>query len=432
MPITKSLLSTVEDERLKSLIYEALENNYDLRATALRLKAEGFLLRSTQSGRLPQMSAEFAGERNNQMIDGKTGRRTVDNQHRLALNLSWEIDIWGRWADDARASQFRYNAREYEYLRARDALAARVVQAWIEQIVAKKNLDFTQTRVDLLKQIETDITDRYTNGIGTLDDLAAARARSELAKARSAELRAGWSQSIRQLEVLLGRYPKNELLAGTDIPIFPVPNPKTPTAVLLNRPDVKAGLANVESAIHSAKSARKAMLPTLKLSTQAFKESTVIESLRGAPTYWTVLGSLFQPIFEGGRLIDEARARNDERLAALMDLRETALQAMKEVEDGVDLERQLASKRAFLENALAQSEKSLTHYQQRYREGLTTFYEFLSATEQLIDTKIEMNVTVGRQTVNRIELMLALGTGVSDRDGDAKFVGDIHANDESI
>jgi NodT family efflux transporter outer membrane factor (OMF) lipoprotein len=427
MPVTDGLLSIINDRDLTSLVREAVQNNYDLRATALRLKAQGYLLKSSGAKRFPEIGAEFSGERGNHLLDEETGQYFTGNDNRVTLSLGWEIDIWGKLADENRADEYMYYGQKEEFLKARDALAARVIQVWIERIIIKNNLILNQERVRLLKQIEDLIKDRFLNGTVTLDDLSAARARVDLAKAEVTGYRKSLRQSTRQLEVLLGRYPEGKLSLKKEIPIIPALSPQTPVAVLLNRHDVKNGIANIKAKAYTSCSARKARLPEIKFSGQVFRDSAVLGSLGSSPTYRDFLGSLFQPIFSGGRLINQAEAKNNEYQAALMDLQETVLLAMKEVEDLIDSEQQFASQRELLESALKQSENSVSYYQDRYRQGLATFHELQTALEQKIDIQMKFNETKGQNMLNRIELMLALGAGVWNPNGNHAEYGDMHA-----
>ena len=96
LPITDGLLYLIQEEPLKELVQEALDNNPDLVATALRLKAAGYFLSGSRSIQLPKVNAEFAKERSNQAVDVQTGNRSTKNSHRMSLGVSWEIDLWGR------------------------------------------------------------------------------------------------------------------------------------------------------------------------------------------------------------------------------------------------------------------------------------------------------------------------------------------------
>jgi len=289
-----------------------------------------------------------------------------------------------------------------------------VIQTWIEQVAIRRALAIEEERIDVLQRIEAFLIDRYRNGIGNLDELSTAKSRKELARADLSEQKVAWHQSIRKLEVLLGRYPKGQLLSSENLPSVAQPPADIPVAALQNRPDIQAVLARAEAARNTASAAQKAILPELRLSGQLFKESVRIGNLGGVSTYWGLLGSVFQPLFEGGRIIDESRGRRSEAGAALMDLHTVVLQALKEVEDALDLERELASQAHALKIAVEESQKSSRYFVERYRQGLDTLQSLLIAKEQELFVRIRLNKVVAERLDNRIDMALALGAGLSD------------------
>lgn len=411
LPIAASLLDLIDEEQLRALVQEAQENNPDLKATALRLRAAGYMLSEPRSRLLPKVNADFTKERSNQRLDVRTGKQTAADSHRLSLGVSWEIDIWGRLADEYAASKHTVLAQEHDYQYARDALAVRVIQAWIEQVAIRRSLAIETERVEVLQRIETVLVERFKDGIGSLDELSTAKSRTEIAKADLSAQKNAWRRAIRKLEVLLGRNPRGELLAGRNLPVVALPPVAIPAAALLNRPDIQAALARVESARNRSRSAQKAILPDLRLSGQLFKEAAHLGDIGGSTAYWSILGSLFQPLFEGGRIINESKARRTEAEASLMELHQIVLLALKEVEDALDHERGLATQARALEAAVQESEKSSRFFEERYRQGLDTIQSLLIAKEQEMSVRIRLNEVLAERLSNRIDLALGLGIG---------------------
>jgi NodT family efflux transporter outer membrane factor (OMF) lipoprotein len=414
LPVTAGLLDLIDEDVLRDLVREALNNNPNLKATALRLKAERTLLSGPRSRLLPKLNAELSRERHNQKMDPATGDRITANSHRLSLGVSWEIDLWGRLADAYAASEYAVSAKQYETLHARDALAARVIQAWIQQAAIRRSLTIEEEHVSVLERIQTVFLERFKVGIGSLDELSEAKSRAGIARADLMERKAAWRRAIRTLEVLLGRYPRGELLSGHR-PLTVAPPPvNIPAAVLLKRPDIRAALARVDAARRSAGSAEKAILPDLRLSGQLFKKAALLSDVRDAVSYWNILGSLLQPLFEPGRIMDESRARRTEAVAALMDLKEIVLRALKEVEDGLDSERKLAAQGRVLETVVRESEKSSLYFEERYRQGLESIQNLLIAREQEMAARIRLSDVSAERLRNRVDLALAVGVGVND------------------
>jgi outer membrane protein TolC len=85
---------------------------------------------------------------------------------------------------------------------------------------------------------------------------------------------------------------------------------------------------------------------------------------------------------------------------------------MKEVEDAMDLDRELGVQIGALHTSLQESAKSSLYYEQRYRQGLDTIQSLLIAKEQEMAVKIRFNQLKAERLINRIQLALILGVGI--------------------
>jgi NodT family efflux transporter outer membrane factor (OMF) lipoprotein len=360
------------------------------------------------------VNTEFSKGRGNQDADEQTGEKRTADSHRLSLGVSWEIDIWGRLVDEYASSKHALTASKEDYLSARDALAARVIQTWIEQVANRHAVSIESERVSVLAHIEGVLIDRYKDGMGSLDEYSAAKSRTQIARADLSIQQTAWRESIRRLEVLLGRPPQGARLTGKHLPSVAPPPIHAPVSIMRHRPDIRAAVARVESARRLSRAADKAMLPGVTLTGELFRSATHLGNIGSSTTYWGILGSVFQPLFEGGRLRGQAQARQSEADAALLELYSIVLRALKEVEDSLDLDRELAIQSAALESAVRESEISSRYFAERYRQGLDSIQNLLIAKEQEMSVKIRLNQVAFQQLSNRIDLALALGAGVND------------------
>jgi outer membrane protein TolC len=118
------------------------------------------------------------------------------------------LDIWGRLANEYSASKQAVLAQEYEYLHIRDALATRVIQAWIKQVAIQRSRAIKKERVAVLQRIETVLIERYKSGIGNLDELSTAKSKTEIARADLSAGSADLLRSIQKLEGFIGTLSK--------------------------------------------------------------------------------------------------------------------------------------------------------------------------------------------------------------------------------
>jgi outer membrane protein TolC len=142
------------------------------------------------------------------------------------------------------------------------------------------------------------------DGIGSLDEYSAAKSRTQIARADLSIQQAAWRESIRRLNVLIGRPPQGAIPTDEDLPSVAPPPIHAPLSVMRQRPDIRAAVARVESARRLSRAADKAMLPGVTLTGELFRSATSLGNIGSSTSYWGILGSVFQPLFEGGRLMD--------------------------------------------------------------------------------------------------------------------------------
>lgn len=409
LPMASRLLELIDSPQLHALVAEALDNNQDIKAAALRLESSRYLLAGSCSQRMPKLDAGFSSARSNQDYNYNTLQYQTRTTHKITANVSWEIDLWGRLADEYQAANQEVSAKVQDILKARDALAARVIQAWIRQKAARRAKAIETRRLSILQQIEDILSHRYQDGIGSLGEYATARTRTQVALADLSVQQADLDNCVRSLELLVGRYPQGQLSCDQEWPALVMPALVSPTAILLDRPDIRAGLSRVKAAQNQARALDKARLPGVTLSAELFRSRTRLSDIGGATTYWGLLGSVFQPLFQGGRLRGEARAGHLQTDAAIRDLQAIVLQAFFEIETALTREKELAAQAKALEIAAKESENSSRYFADRYRQGLDNIQTLLIEKEQEILVTLRLNQARADRLSNRVDLAIALG-----------------------
>ena len=413
-PLSTHFLDLIDDDRLRELVDEALAANPDLRAAARRLEASHRLLTETRATRWPVVEAGYASSRSNQAFDD-LGERVAETRHRVSLSVAWEVDVWQRLADLHDEHTALTASQAADFAAARDALGARVIQAWVATTSLRQALALEAERVQVLVQLQETIQRRYRRGIGTLDDLAGARTSTELARVTVVALRDEHDQTVRALELLLGRPPRADLLTTDALPTIQQVSPGYPVEAIAQRYDVAAALWRLEAADAAAAAAAKAMLPSLRLTGDVAKDKTALAGLLGAPSIWSIAGSLAQPLFQRGALRARSDARRLEMEAAWEEYRAAVLQAVGEVEDGLGRERALVGQRDHLVSALRSSTRNTQIQEERYRRGLASITELLLARNQEMDIRRQVLAVDGEILSNRITLALAVGAGFEEQ-----------------
>lgn len=407
LQLSNQLLDLIDDRQLTKLVEQTLSNNYDLRITAIRLQQQQLLTKQTDAQQLPELNLNLNSQRSD---NGQ-----LQTAHNLSLDMSWEVDVWGRLADQSRAENTRYQAQQQDQIAAANSLAARTIQSWLDITMRQQIIITENLWLKSLEDTETVIHQRYQNGLGsnnTLADLETARSNSALVRASIAARKQQQRDSLRLLAALQGKTGTVPLELPDSPPAIMNPPAQLPVNIVINRPDLKAALDRINAANAKAQAAHKQLLPSFKLSTTLSQSRPQLGDLLSGSIAWSLLTQLTAPLFDGGRLKTAAEIEQLNIEIDYLNYQQTLLNALNEVESALGQEASLAEQQVQLERALQHSEASLAHYRARYREGLNDIIDLLTAQQSRFSTRIQLLQTQQARLNNRITLGLALGMGV--------------------
>ena len=142
-------------------------------------------------------------------------------------------------------------------------------------------------------------------------DVALAGADLDRARQRERAFATSGQQSVRGLEVVVGRYPSAELALAPDLPRVPAPVPEgLPSELLERRPDLVAAERRVASAFHLIQAAEAARLPRIALTAFGGRSTSELLRLAGVGAgFWRLGVDLLAPIFTGGALEAQVHSR---------------------------------------------------------------------------------------------------------------------------
>ncbi|MCG8428521.1 MAG: TolC family protein [Chromatiales bacterium] len=399
------LLSLVPNTAIEPWLDKALVGNPGLRRMTLELAEAGWITRQERAGRLPNVSLVADASRKRETDTEKT---TTTTGYGLALSASWELDVWGRLADSQNASELDESALAADFLYAQRSLAANFIKRWLTWVNGKQLLAVEEERLKTLALNEMVVRRRYQLGLGSLQDLETARTDAEQAVANVAVQEESVAASQRQLQELLGVIqPINALLAQW--PDIDFPRIELPAYSMGQRPDLIAAYQRIQAADKRSVVAYKNLLPGFTLSVDLTQNRASSGDLLTTDPGWLLLGSLTQPLFQGGRLRAELKAAEQRAGQAYWAYRESLLAALLEVEAGLSRERNLKRQYEALNQALTHAQTSQRQFEQRYRQGLASILDLLNAQQTTFDIRSRVLQVALDRANNRIDLGLALG-----------------------
>ncbi len=409
------------DAILDRLVDEALTNNADLQLAAARVaearaqlslaRADQFPEAGIRAGRSRTRSSELGSMPLPPDVD------PLSNSNRATLNISYEIDLWGKYAKATDAARSELLATEAARETVRVSLISQVVQAYVglralaDQVsVGERTIASRQQALDLQNK-------RYTAGLISQYDLKQSEAELAAAQALLPGFARQRAQQENILNVLLGRSPaqsaQEKIEPGVVVhPVAIVVPPGLPSELLLRRPDLKEAEQRLNAAQARIDVARAAYFPSISLTGFLGGESASLADLFTAPArIWQVAAGLTQPLFGAGRIgrqVDVASAREQQALAAY----QLAVQnAFREVRDAVTAQTSALAQLQAEQRRVSILTEALQLARLRYENGVASLLEVLDAERNILQAELNRLDAERAQRVAIAELFKALGGG---------------------
>ncbi|MCL1126566.1 TolC family protein [Shewanella surugensis] len=393
-----TLTQLIEIPQLTEFIHQAMDNNPSLQQTAIALQIV-YAQRSVEASEgLPQSSLGTNSSKDE-------GSNTTYNSE---LSISWEVDLWQRISDSIKGADMDIASSQADLQAAKDALAASIMRTWLQINLQQQLISIESQRLASLEHNETFIIERYRSGLGSLEDLDDARSSSASTRATLAQYQELYAQYQRTLWQLLGQdNNQSNATIGAEFPTVLQPLASLPNQDLGRRPDLQSAYYTIYAEQYRSSAAYKALLPSLNLSAQLTGEA-----LFNSPA-WSLLGQLTAPLFNGGKLRSQADIAELTAEQAYWRYKETLLTAVNEVENALGQEQSLSRQQSHINDALQSAQRSFANYQTKYRQGLVNIIDLLSIQQQTFDLQSQLTQLIYDRLVNRIDLGLALGLGIS-------------------
>lgn len=431
-PVQPEWWERFDDTDLTALIARtAGESPTVLQAMAIADQARA-QARIAGADRLPELAAAFSATRQKQAVpvlgsvgaNGPTNTTATGTTYGLALNVSWEVDLWGRIATQTMAAREDFFASVANLRAVRQSIAAQTARTWFSVVEARAQVSLSERTVQALEETARQVGNRQRAGIGSPEDESLAIANLESARGGLYQRQENFERAVRQLQILARDYPSGRLATPSDLPgLPPMPPTGLPAELLARRPDVEAAARSVRATGLRSVSARRALLPGIRLTGSFGTQSNELKDLLdGNFSVWSIAGQLLQPVFQGGRLRANIELSDAVQREAVQTYAQTALQAFSEVETALASDEFILQREAALNRAAEAAQRAETIAFNRYKQGITPFLTVLESQRRSLDARSAFLAARRARLDNRIDLHLALGGGFdavadnSDRD----------------
>lgn len=332
-------------------------------------------------------------------------------QYLLPLNLSYEVDLWGKIRDRVDSAVYHAQAEGENYCTALLTLTADVAASYFQMRGYDAQIAYLQkTLVTREKNVKL-TQSRNKQGLVNFLDVTQAEADFASVKAHLFDVERLRNLAENQIAVLIGcpaalfHLEFNPL--DSPPPVIP---PDLPSTVLLKRPDIARAEREMASQHALIGVAYASFFPSLSLTgTVGYSSPDFSRFLRWISRYWMLGANSSQMVFDGGRdcaNLEAAYARFHE---ADGEYQQQVLVAFQEVEDALsNLEKHAKQAEALLEAATA-SKKATQISKNRYKSGLSIYLEVVENERIELDAEVTWVQVLSLQYVDTVQLIKALG-----------------------
>ena len=414
------------DPVLDEIVDAAVANNNSLEITALRVLEARAQLGIATGSTYPQAQVA-TGDATYLSPPENSGVESGYWSYGLGVGAAWEIDFWGRFRRAIESADAAYLASIAAYEQARVLLTGAVVGAYAtvrsleEQLrIAQDNVDIQQRSFDIAQVL-------FENGADSELDMQQARTLLLSTQASIPGLEIALAQSQNALSVLLGQAPgaiRETLAQGAGIPVIPADIAiGLPADMLRRRPDVRQAELQARSANALVGLAQADLYPSFSLTGSIGLaaggpgDSDFGDLFDGDALTWSIGPSFVWPFLNYGRIRNNIRVQDARLQQALVNYRETVLQAAREAEDAMAVFIGTRKQRAILEQTVESAKRSNDLSTLRYAEGFSDYERVLNAQQALFSQQTRFVTNQGDGVRALVDLYTALGGGWENDSG---------------
>ncbi|MBV8618990.1 MAG: efflux transporter outer membrane subunit [Curvibacter sp.] len=404
-------------EALDQLIRQALAHNPSLGSAQASLRQAEETYRSTYGSlALPSVTGNLqAGRERVSAVSSGVPGGSVFNLYNASVNVSYTIDVFGANQKTLEGQQAAIDYQRYQLQAAYLTLTSNVVTTAVREASLRAQLQATQELLAAQEAQLEALQRQYAVGGIALAPVLAQRSLVAGTRASLPALDKSLAQTRHQLAVLAGRLPGEQGLAQFDLDSLQLPAelPVSLGSELVHqRPDILASEAQLHQAAAQVGVATANLYPqfnlTAGLGSTATKSGQLFEPGWG---FWSLLGGLTQPLYNGGSLEAKRRAALAGLDAAAGQYRSTVLQAFQNVADSLralDADA-LALKQQVEAESVAR--ESLQLSQRQYQLGAVSYLSLLDAERSYQQARINLVSARAARYADTAALFQSLGGG---------------------
>ncbi|MBA1246274.1 TolC family protein [Pseudomonas luteola] len=397
-----------QDPALDRLVTLALDNNLDLKSAIQRIREQRALRRQSSSALFPILRGTGSAEASHNASDG------ADRSYLYGVDLTWEIDLFGRLRAQTRAAEANMQATAADYQALRVSLVADVISTYLRYRLAREEETIAQQAADNQQQTANITRIRFKGGTASGFDVERLEAQVNITRATIPAAREQAESSRYGLAYLLNRDQTeiDSILAQAVTPKQPLMPDVTalmalPATSLRNRPDVYATELRLQASTAELDAAKALRYPQLTLGALVgFEQGS------GTPA-WSISGQVFQPLVNFGQIRAAIEASDARQQQAWLTYQAALLQALREVRSALASYGQGMERQQLLALATHSAANARALARHQYEAGTVSLIEVLDAERVYFDARLDQVQATTDVLLKWTEIFRTLGLSPS-------------------
>lgn len=402
------------EPELQNLIRTALTDNYDVRIAAQHILEQQAQVRITHAQELPSASVGglAIGAALPSSLSKQIGSPLVEGS--FNVSAAWTPDFWGLYRRQTEAARAQLLAQSWAQRAVRMTLVEEVATDYLQLRALESQLAITQQTIKA-RQDSLDLTRTLeSGGSAPLSDVRQAEQLLYAATSELPQLQEQIQQEQNALALLLGQNPGP--VAHPDPNSFAPPPQDLPTGLpsrlLERRPDIQQAEATLIAANAQIGVARAQFFPNLSISASGGVGGDSLSNIfdpAGKTIYG--IGSLTQPLFEGGKLRGQLQLSEETKKEMVLNYQKTIAGALRDVSNALIALNKQRAYREQQEKLVTAAQDAVRLARLRYQGGSTSYLEVLTTDSNLFSAQLNLVNAQEGEALALVQLYSALGGG---------------------
>lgn len=391
------------DARLDQLVEDVLARNNDLAAATILVRRA-----QLQAGlAAAQLMPQFSGDANATRVQRDDG---TDRTYGASLSASYEVDLWGRLGAQRDAARWEAQATGQDLEATRLTLIGTTIDLYWQLAFLNQRIATAEQSLSYARRTQTLVQSQYRAGEVSGVEINEAEQSVRSQESSLADLVQQRVETRAALALLLSGSTWNAENEPQVLPeAAPPPPPEGQPAELLGRrPDLRAAELRLRSSLSTVDATRASYYPTLGLTGSVGGSSTALSNLLSNPVA-TLGAGITLPFLNFNQARLNIRVSQADYELAVVNFRQTLLQAFTDVDNALSARTQLAAQGVALDQSLAAARRAEQLYEVRYRAGAAPLRTWLDAQESRRAAEVSQAQNMLARLNNQVAIYEALG-----------------------